>query len=409
VAATSAPSRWLGALLRRLRTVRGLPGPRRPAAAGRAALGGPLSGAVGGAVAVGGALGGVLGAGQARAVDLPQDRADLMFHSYVGGGVIANGPAVLVQKSIGDEYSLSGSYYVDSVSNASIDVVTTASPYHERRTEEGVGGVYVHRDSLVSAGLTRSKEPDYTATGANIDVSQDMLGGMTTLKLGYSRAWDTVGKHGDPAFSKAANHWQYRLGVTQILTPRWLASVDMEAISDSGFLSSPYRAARVFGAAVPETDPSTRTSRAVALRAVGSVGAAAAVRADFRYYWDTWNIHARTLEFGYAQHLDARWTLDGSVRYYSQNHAVFYSDNFAAAETYMSRNRQLSTFNDVGLGLKATYSAYRVPALLDVQLTAAFQRLRFHYDDFTDLRPGANGSLYSFNASVMEFFVSATF
>jgi hypothetical protein len=401
VAATSLPprrtgARRAGAWLARLRAALRVLRPARGAGTM------PLSGMVG-------AMGGVLAAGQARAVDLPQDRADLMFHSYIGGGVVANGPALLVQKSAGDEFSFSGQYYVDSVSNASIDVVTTASPYRETRIETGVGGVYVHRDSLVSVGATRSKEPDYSADSASLDVSQDLLGGMTTLKLGYTRAWDTVGKHGDPTFSKAAEHWQYRLGLTQILTPRWLASLDLEAISDEGYLSSPYRAARVFGAAVPETDPSTRTSRAATVRVGGSVGEAGAVRADFRYFWDTWEIHARTTEVGYAQHLGPRWTLDGSARYYSQNHAVFYSDDFASAETYMSRNRQLSTFNDVGIGLKASYSAYRVPALLDVQVTAAFQRLRFHYDDFTDLRPGANGALYSFNANVMEIFVSATF
>jgi hypothetical protein len=356
-----------------------------------------------------GAAGGVLAAGQAEAVDLPEDRADLMYHSYIGGGVVADGPAVLVRKSIGDDFSLSGSYYVDTVSNASIDVVTTASPYHEQRVETGVGAQYVHRDSLISVGATRSKEPDYTADSASIDVSQDMLGGMTTVKLGYTRGWDTVGKHDDPAFSEPAEHWQYRLGVTQILTPRWLASMDLEAISDEGYLGSPYRVVRVFGAAAPEVDPSTRTSRAATVRAVGAIGADGAVRGDYRYFWDTWGIHANTLEIGYDQHVEQRWLLDGNLRYYTQNHAVFYSDDFTSVMTYMSRNRQLSTFHDIGAGLKATYSAYKLPGRLDIKFSAAYQRMHFQYDDFTDLRPGRNGQLYSFYANVAELFVSASF
>jgi len=77
--------------------------------------------------------------------------------------------------------------------------------------------------------------------------------------------------------------------------------------------------------------------------------------------------------------------------------------------TYMSRNRQLSTFDDIGIGVKATYSAYRIPAVMDVKVSLALQRMQFHYDDFTDLRPGANGKLYSFDANVAELFVSATF
>ena len=49
---------------------------------------------------VAGLVGGVLAASGARAVDLPEDRGEAMFHVYNGGGVTANGPALLVRKSI---------------------------------------------------------------------------------------------------------------------------------------------------------------------------------------------------------------------------------------------------------------------------------------------------------------------
>ena len=58
-----------------------------------------------------------------------------MLHAYNGGGVKAWGPALLVRKSLLDKVSLLRPYYVDMVSNASIDVVTTASPYQETRHE----------------------------------------------------------------------------------------------------------------------------------------------------------------------------------------------------------------------------------------------------------------------------------
>lgn len=354
-----------------------------------------------------GLLGGVLATGHAEATDLPEDRADLMYHAYTGGGVTATGPAVLVRKSIDDSFSLSASYYVDAVSNASIDVVTTASPYHEKRIEKGAGLDYVYRDALISLAASNSHEPDYNADSASLDVSQDFFGGMTTLNLGYSRGWDTVGKHGDPAFAQKANHWQYRLGATQILTPRWYVSANLEAVDDTGFLASPYRAARAFGAAVPERDPATRESRAVALRAVGSLDADSAVRAEYRYFWDTWAIRANTFELGYSRYVqEHRWLLDGYLRYYRQTHASFYSNNFTTEMTYMSRNRQLSTFNSLGLGVKASYSAWHVPAKYEVKLNGALERLRFKYSDFTDIR---TGQTYGFDATVLELFVSATF
>ena len=354
-----------------------------------------------------GLLGGMLATGHAAAADLPEDRADVMYHSYNGGGVTATGPAVLVRKSIDDAFSVSGSYYVDAVSNASIDVVTTASPYHEERIERAAGLDYVYRDALISVAASNSKEPDYTADSASLDVAQDVFGGMTTINLGYSRGWDTVGKRGYPAFSQKADHWQYRGGVTQILSPRWLASANVEVVSDAGYLGSPYRAARVFGAAVPETDPDTRTSRALALRTVGSVGANGAVRAEYRFFWDTWDIRASTYEAGYSQYLEGqRWLVDGYLRYYKQSHASFYSNNFTSEFTYMSRNRQLSTFDSIGVGAKATYSAVRVPARYEIKLNASAERLRFQYGDFTDIR---TGKAYSFDANVLELYVSATF
>src|SRR5258706_3667936 len=199
-----------------------------------------------------GVAGGVLAAATARAVDLPEDRAEAMVHVYNGGGVRATGPALLVRKSLADRVSLSGSYYVDSVSNASIDVVTTASPYKAKRTEYGFGVDYAVRDSLVTFSASNSRQPDYTAGSASLDVSQEVFGGMTTVALGYTRGADKVGKHGTPGFFDRVTHWQYRAVVTQILTPRWLASVNFEAISDDRYLGSPYRAARVVGAAVAQ-------------------------------------------------------------------------------------------------------------------------------------------------------------
>jgi hypothetical protein len=353
-----------------------------------------------------GLLGGLLAAARANGAELPEDRADTMFHLYDGGGVTALGPAVLIRKSLFDRVSLTGSYFVDMVSNASIDVVTTASPYHETRNEGGLGLDYLYHDSLLSLSGTHSKEPDYTADSVSVNVTQDVFGGMTTVSMGYTRGWDTVGKHGSPGFSAQANHWQYRLGVTQVLTPRWLMSLNLESVSDDGYLQSPYRVARVFGAAVPERDPSTRTGHAALLRVVGDIGSRSAVRVQYRYFWDTWDISAHTAELGYSRYLGDRWLVDATVRYYTQRHALFYSDNFTTNMTYMSRNRALSTFWDAGPGLKASYSAGRIASRFDVKVTAAYQWLRFQYRDFTDIRAGTP---YSFDANVAEFFVSATY
>lgn len=355
-----------------------------------------------------GLLGSVLTAGAAQAMTLPEDQAEAMIHVYQGGGLTASGPALLVRKSMADRVSLSASYYVDMVSNASIDVVTTASPFRERRDQLDLGVDYAYRDALISVSASQSKEPDYKSGNLGIDVSQEVFGGMTTISLGYTRGSDDVGKHG-LGFFDTARRWQYRVGVTQILTPRWLMSANLEAISDDGFLGSPYRVARVFGAAVPERNPRTRSSRALKLRAIGDIGAGdtrRAVRAEYRYFWDNWAIKAHTLEAGYNRYFGEQWLADAYVRLHTQQHALFYSDNATAETLYVSRNRQLSTFHDVSLGAKVSRTFARVQGKYEVKAHMGYELIRFRFSDFTDIR---TGNPYAFDAHVLQVYMTANF
>jgi hypothetical protein len=355
------------------------------------------------------ALAGALLAGtSAHAAVLPEDHAEALLHNYDGGGVKASGPAFLVRKSLADKVSLSGTYYVDAVSNASIDVVTTASPFKETRTAVGLGADVLVRDSLITLGLERSNEPVYKAQSISLDIANDMFAGMSTVSLGFTRGRDDVGKKTIGFFDKAT-HWQYRAGLTQILSPRWLASLNFEAVADDGYLGSPYRAARVFGALVPERNPRTRSSRALQLLTVGEVGEAGnrtALRASFRHYWDNWAIKAETLEFGASRYFGERWLADASLRLYSQKKALFYSDNAEAETLYVSRNRQLGAFNSSTLGLRLSYRFDGAAAKYGTQLTGAYERKRFRYSDFTDLR---TQQPYGFDANVLQVWVSANY
>jgi hypothetical protein len=351
-------------------------------------------------------LGGLLVGPAADAVELPEDRGDAMYHLYDGGGVTAQGPALLVRKSLAEKVSLSATYYVDMVSNASIDVVTTASPYKETRTEYGLGAEYVYRNARMTLSGSSSKEPDYRADALNVDLAQDVFGGMTTVNLGFSRGADEVGRKNSPEFSQDAHHWRYRLGLTQILTPTWLANLSVEAIADDGYLGSPYRTALVFGASVPERVPSTRSSRAVKLRVLGEAGRHGVVSADYRYYWDNWGIAASTVGIGFSRYFGENVLADATLRYYTQSGALFYSNDAQAETTYVSRNRQLSTYSGFAPGLRVSYRARAVPGRYDLRLNGAYEFQSYRYDDFTDLR---TGSLYSYQAHVLQLSLTAQF
>src|SRR5208283_5912853 len=101
-----------------------------------------------------------------RADVLPDDRADVLYDHWQGGGEEVQGPSVLVRKKIGDSVSLSANYYVDMISSASVDVLSTASPYKETRTQESLSADYLNGKTTYTLGYISSDELDYNSKTA---------------------------------------------------------------------------------------------------------------------------------------------------------------------------------------------------------------------------------------------------
>lgn len=361
------------------------------------------------------------GSSTVHAATLPEDKAELLWHRYDGGGVQASGPALLVRKSLLGSVSLSAQSYVDMVSNASVDVMTQASPFRETRKAWELGAQTAVRDSTLGIVVSRSNEPDYQADAVAIDATTEVFGGMSTVSLGTTRGSDRVGRsERDAAGNKAtrwldtATHWQYRVGLTQVLSPRWLVSISAEAVADSGYLGSPYRAARVFGASVPERSPRTRSSRAVQLRSsvdTSDIWAGSALRASVRGYDDNWAIRATTFEIGGSKQLLSAvlprgLLLDATLRHYRQGRALFYSDNASSETLYISRNRQLSAFSSTSLGARLNYAWPDLPPGRALLLSAGYEFKRFSFNDYTDLR---TGQAYAHDAHILQLALSANF
>ena len=266
---------------------------------------------------------------------LPEDRADVLYHSYDGGGVTIDGPSILVRKQFAGKFSASANYYIDNVSSASIDVVTTASPYEEERTQYSLGLDYLRDRWMLNLGFSSSKENDFDAETFSIGVSQDLFGDLTTISLGYSLGDDIVTRRGDSDFSDTIKRQHYRVGLSQILTQNLLLGFSFETITDEGFLNNPYRSVRYLDDSSPagysyepEVYPRTRTSDAAAIRLRYYLPYRAALHWEYRSYSDTWDIKSSTFEMGYTHPMDDGITIEAKVRGYSQERAEFFSDLF---------------------------------------------------------------------------------
>lgn len=355
---------------------------------------------------------------------LPEDRADVLFHSYDGGGVTIQGPSLLVRKSFAKNFSASANYYVDKVSSASIDVVTTASPYDEERTQYSLALDYLHDRWLMSLGVSKSEENDYIAETFSFGISQDLFGDLTTVSLGYSLGDDQVGRRNDPGFTETVKRQQYRLGLSQILTKNLLLGLSFETITDEGFLNNPYRSVRFADTASPvgysfepEVYPRTRTSDAAAIRLRYFLPYRAALHGEFRGYSDTWDIGSDTYEIGYTHPLDSGWIVEAKFRHYAQSKADFFSDLFPRTQfqNFMARDKELSTFASQTVRLAVSYDIVKGGwKFVDKgSVSVIYDNITFEYEDFRDLTQAApiagQEPLYSFDADVVQVFVSFWF
>ena len=352
---------------------------------------------------------------QVQAAVLPEDRADIQYHYYDGGGVEVDGPTVLVRKSFAEKFSLYGKYHQDSITGASPDVLAGASRYTEDRDEYTFGGNYLHENTLMGLFYIYSDETDYEGNTAGFNISHDMFGDMTTIGLGFSYGWDTVERVDAPNFEEELDRYQYRLSWSQIITKTFKASLAYEATVEDGFLNNPYRF--VIIANVPqglgsEVYPGTRTSQATQLRATKYWSFRGATSLGYRYFRDTWDIKAHTLDFNYSQYFGNRWLADIYLRYYTQDAADFYSNNFASAQNFMARDKELSSFDSYSVGAKVSYKLFEEYSHFNNgTINLAAEYIDYEYDDYSGIEDFAQitDESYSFDATVLQLFFSVRY
>ena len=364
----------------------------------------------------------LLAFGVAHAGVLPDDRADVLYHRYDGGGVTIDGPSVLVRKKAGKSLSFVGNYYVDMISSASIDVITTASPYTEERTQWSMGMDYLRGNTTMRVNYTTSEESDFDAETVSFSVSQDMFGDLTTLTLSYALGDDLVRKSDDPTFERPLDRQIYGVGITQILTKNLISSLNVETVTEEGYLNNPYRSVRYFDpdsalgySFEPELYPNTRTSNAVGVRLRYFLPYRAALEGEYRFFTDTWDIEGHTGSLSYI-HPWSDWTFTGKFRYHDQTGAHFYRDIFGRSQetNFRGRDKELSELTSYTFKLQAAYEFLSDDGndwgfIKRAKVTASLNMLYVEYQDFSDLtalQPVGEEPLYELDANIFQLYFS---
>jgi len=382
---------------------------------------------------------------------LPEDRADALYHSYEGGGAEINGPSIMARKQLGQHFSFLANYYVDSISSATIDIETFASPYTEERTQYTVAGDYLNQNTTMSLSFTNSEESDYSADTYSLGISHNMFGDLTTVSLGFTKNEDNIRRNeycGQPAKSSepcrsvsvgTADRWRYRLDLSQILTKNFIVNLGYEGITDEGYLNNPYRSVAVADpndpdspdefrqvAFIPEQGhyPETRTSHAFAVRGKYYLPWRAALKGEYRTFSDSWGIASNLYEVEITQPIKKNWTFDVHYRSYSQTAASFYSNLFMDEKVYMARDKELAALSTTTLGGAVSYKILKKGWWIfdNGSVHLSYDRIRLDYVDFLDETPfksyqnpgqplptvaeWKSAKPYSFTANVMQFYIS---
>lgn len=367
-----------------------------------------------------------------HAAVLPDERIDILYHGYDGGGAQIDGPSILVRKSIGPSVSVAANYYVDMVTSASIDVEATASPYSEERKEQGLSAQYMVDRSTISVGYVSSKENDYDATTYSLGIDQSFFGDLTTLGFGVSFGEDIVGQNTDPTYQRDLQRRKYSINASQIITKNLLASLSFDSASDQclnladteSCLNNPYRSVRYLTgnggyAYQSEIYPHTRNSDAIGLRVMYFLPYRASLRAEVRQFSDSWGIESENAELRYLHPYGDRFLFEVKYRIYDQTGADFYSDlfPFRDAQNYLARDKELGPFSSTVLGMGVTYKmpAGTIPWFKKSSVNLYWDHFNMDYKDFRDARVSptefAAGSepLYSLDADVIRFYLSFWF
>jgi Protein of unknown function (DUF3570) len=364
---------------------------------------------------------------------LPDDRADLFYSKYSGGGMDITGYSSTVRKKITEDFALEVNYFVDKVSGASIDVLSQASVIKDTRTQKSGTVEYLHDKTTYTASYINSVERDYISNTSSFSLSQDMFGDLTTVTLGFTKTNDKVGENNGTADTPIVNwlgHAQassYDAGLSQILTKNLIAGLNLDVITDSGYLANPYRAIRFVDSSNPkgyslasQVYPDTHTSTAVQVQAKYFLPYRAAVTGLYRYYTDTWGVVGNTYEIDYTQAIRNIWIFEGRVRYYKQSQADFYSDlfPFADSQNFTARDQNLAALDNTTIGAKITYAFLPNGWKIFKRATVTFDisRIQFNYNDFRNIKyygvpqyqPGTE-PLYGFNATVGQLYISMFF
>jgi hypothetical protein len=360
--------------------------------------------------------------------DASTKRATLEMASYTDSDhVTVYSPSIAASiENVTQGMSLRGSYLVDVVSAASVDIVSTASrAWHEVRHAGTLETEYKPHDFGVTIGGSVSSEPDYLSYGIGFAVAQDLDEKNTTLTAGYGYGHDIAGRSSTPfsVFSRVIEHGTFNLGLTQVINKSTVGSLSADMVLDNGDQSKPYRYIPMFAANVapnvplgasidwvtqnrlPERPleqlPLSRQRYAITGR-LGHRFDNSTLRLEERVYADSWLLLASTTDARWIFDLGRRFAIWPHAHFHVQSAVNFWQRAYVASAAngfdipeFRTGDRELGPLRTVsgGGGIRAYLGSHADPQAWSIALQGDVMYTDFLNDLYVLNRTGVLGSL----------------
>ncbi len=286
-------------------------------------------------------------------------------------------PMIEAKADLPYESELQVGYLIDQITSASAAVTPGADTvFKEYRHEVDIAAAKRFFGFIKPIVKFRySDEPDYKSVGFGADLEVELFDRNTTLHAGFGYLNDTIGMRPPPNQATDPNATRFRehlntplfsLGVTQVLAPSLIGAIDLEAQIPRGFQENQYRV---------EQHPEARNRYAVATWLAYRIEATrTTIRADYRFYADTWRLRAHSAEVRITQRILPSLEIEPRFHVHFQNGVYFVDAVTIDDQTFRTEDPKLKAFNAQTFGLQISWQlSFLQGTALDVFSEAMIQ------------------------------------
>jgi hypothetical protein len=246
--------------------------------------------------------------------------------------------------------------------------------FYDRRVAGHLGWEQALTPNLrLNGGIAYSKEHDYRSESANVGIAQDFNGHNTTLSAALNYESDLsfpIGgtptpltqMNGDWKGPDASLHeYDGVVGITQVMSRRWLVTVSYSYSDEHGYQSDPYKLISVVDPAAGqpiaqlyESRPELRRKQSIFIDNKIHLSRDV-ISASVRGFKDDWGIKSLTADLRYRWQPGPDWYLEPHLRYYTQGAADFFHYYLVGGEPlpqYASADTRLAKFHAQTYGVK---------------------------------------------------------